>query len=140
VAILDLRKRKHAHAAKRLRDELIVWLTTVSRQGQPRSSPVWFWWDGDAFHLFSQPRKPKLLNIAANPLVSLHLEGGREGEDIVVFEGRAKIVRNGQAATSFPEYMGKYRRPIASYDWTPESFAADYAVPIVVRPTRVRVS
>jgi PPOX class probable F420-dependent enzyme len=119
---------------------LIVWLTTVSRQGQPRSSPVWFWWDGDAFHLFSQPRKPKLLNIAANPRVSLHLEGGREGEDIVVFEGRAKIVRNGQAATSFPEYMGKYRRPIASYGWTPESFAADYAVPIVVRPTRVRVS
>jgi hypothetical protein len=36
--------------------------------------------------------------------------------------------------------MGKYRRPIASYGWTPESFAADYAVPIVVRPTRVRVS
>jgi len=140
VAVLDLRKRKHAHAAKRLRDELIVWLTTVSRQGQPRSSPVWFWWDGDAFHLFSQPRKPKLLNIAANPLVSLHLEGGREGEDIVVFEGRAKIVRNGQAATSFPEYIGKYRRPIASYGWTPESFAADYAVPIMVRPTRVRVS
>jgi PPOX class probable F420-dependent enzyme len=140
VAILDLRKRKHAHAAKRLRAELIVWLTTVSRQGQPRSSPVWFWWDGDAFHLFSQPRKPKLLNIAANPRVSLHLEGGREGEDIVVFEGRAKIVRNGQAATSFPEYIGKYRRPIASYGWTPESFAADYAVPIVVRPTRVRVS
>jgi PPOX class probable F420-dependent enzyme len=140
VAILDLRKRKHAHAAKRLRDELIVWLTTVSRQGQPRSSPVWFWWDGDAFHLFSQPRKPKLRNIAANPRVSLHLEGGREGEDVVVFEGRAKIVRNGEPATSFPEYIGKYGRPIASYGWTPESFAADYAVPIVVRPTRVRVS
>jgi PPOX class probable F420-dependent enzyme len=140
VAVLDLRKREHAHAAKRLRDELIVWLTTVSRQGQPRSSPVWFWWDGDAFHLFSQPRKPKLLNIAANPRVSLHLEGGREGEDIVVFEGLAKIVRNGQPATSFPEYIGKYRRPIASYGWTPKSFAADYAVPIVVRPTQVRVS
>jgi nitroimidazol reductase NimA-like FMN-containing flavoprotein (pyridoxamine 5'-phosphate oxidase superfamily) len=111
VAVLDLRKRKHAHAAKRLRDELIVWLTTVSRQGQPRSSPVWFWWDGNVFHLFSQPRKPKLRNISANPRVSLHLEGGR-----------------------------KYRRLIGSYGWTSESFAADYAVPIVVRPTRVRIS
>ncbi|HET7869518.1 MAG TPA: TIGR03667 family PPOX class F420-dependent oxidoreductase [Actinomycetota bacterium] len=140
MSVLDLRKRKHAHAAKRLRDELIVWLTTVSRQGQPRSSPVWFWWDGEAFHLFSQPRKPKLLNIAANPRVSLHLEGGREGEDIVVFEGRAKIVRNGEPATSLPEYIKKYRELIAGYGWTPESFAADYAVPIVVRPTRVRVS
>jgi PPOX class probable F420-dependent enzyme len=140
VAVLDLRKRKHAQAAKRLRDELIVWLTTVSRQGQPRSSPVWFWWDGDVFHLFSQSRKPKLRNISANPRVSMHLEGGREGDDVVVFEGRARIVRDGEPATSLPGYVEKYRRLIASYGWTPESFAADYAVPIVVRPTRVRIS
>jgi PPOX class probable F420-dependent enzyme len=140
VAVLDLRKRKHAHAAKRLRHELIVWLTTVSRQGQPQSSPVWFFWDGDVFHLFSQPRRPKLRNISANPRVSLHLEGGSEGDDIVAFEGRAKIVRDGEPATSLPGYVRKYRRLIESYGWTPESFAADYAVPIVVRPTRVRVS
>ena len=140
MAVLDLRKRKHAHAAKRLRNELIVWLTTVSRQGQPHSSPVWFFWDGDVFHLFSQPRRPKLRNISANPRVSLHLEGGQEGDDIVVFEGRARIVRNGEPATSLPGYVRKYRRLIANYGWTPESFAADYAVPIVIRPTRVRVS
>ena len=140
MAFLDLRKRKHAHAAKRLRDELIVWLSTVTRQGQPQSSPVWFVWDGDVFHVFSQPRRPKLRNISANPRVSLHLEGGREGDDIVVFEGRAKIIRDGDTATSLPEYIRKYRRLIQSYGWTPESFAADYAVPIVVRPTRIRIS
>jgi hypothetical protein len=72
--------------------------------------------------------------------VSLHLEGGREGDDIVVFEGRAKIVRDRDPATSFPEYIKKYRRLIQSYGWTPDSFAADYAVPVVVRPTRVRIS
>ena len=140
MAFLDLRKRKHAHAAKRLRDELIVWLTTVSRQGQPKSSPVWFWWDGDVFHLFSQPRRAKLRNIAANPRVSLHLEGGREGDDIVVFEGRARIVRDGEPATSLSGYIKKYQGLIAGYGWTPDGFAADYAVPIVVRPTRVRIS
>ncbi len=140
MAFLDLRKRKHAHAAKRLRDELIVWLTTVSRQGQPQSSPVWFWWDGDVFHRFSQPRRAKLRNIAANPRVSLLLEGGREGDDIVVLEGRARIVRDGEPATSLSEYIKKYRGLIAGYGWTPEGFAADYAVPIVVRPTRVRIS
>ena len=140
MAVLDLRKRKDAHAAQRLRDELIVWLTTVSRQGLPRSSPVWFWWDGNVFHLFSQPRKPKLRNISANPLVSLHLEGGREGDDIVVFEGRARIVSDGEPATSLPAYVEKYERLIGGYGWTSESFAADYAVPIVVRPTRVRIS
>jgi hypothetical protein len=107
MAFLDLRKRKHAYPAKRVRDELIVWLTTGGRQGQPQSTPVWFWWDG---------------------------------EDVVVFEGRANVVGNGEPATSFPEYIAKYRRPIASYGWTHETFAADYAVPVVVRPTRVRVS
>jgi len=140
VAFLDLRKRKYAHAAKRLRDELIVWLTMVTRQGQPQSSPAWFLWDGDVFHVFSQRRKPKLRNISANPRVSLHLEGGREGDDIVVFDGRARIVRDGDPATSLPEYVRKYRRLIQSYGWTPESFAADYSVPIVVRPNRVRIS
>jgi PPOX class probable F420-dependent enzyme len=140
VAVLNLRKRKDAHAAQRLRDELIIWLTTVSRQDQPRSSPVWFWWDGEVFHLFSQRRKPKLRNISANPRVSLHLEGGREGDDIVVFEGRARIVRDGEPATSLPAYVEKYQRLIESYGWTSESFAADYAVPIVVRPARVRIS
>ena len=95
MAFLDLRKRKHVHAAKRLRDELIVWLTTVSRLGQPQSSPVWFWWDGDVFH---------------------------------------------EPATSLSGYIKKYRGLIAGYGWTPEGFAADYAVPIVVRPTRVRIS
>jgi PPOX class probable F420-dependent enzyme len=140
VALLDPRKRKDAHAAKRLRDELIVWLTTVNPQGQPQSSPVWFWWDGDVFHAFSQPRQPKLRNITANPHVSVHLEGGGEGEDVVVFEGRAEVLRDGEPATSLPEYIGKYRRLIANYGWTPESFAADYAVPIVIQPTRVRIS
>lgn len=140
MAFLDLRKRKHAHAAKRLRDELIIWLTTVNRSGQPQSSPVWFAWDGHVFHLFSQPRKPKLRNIAANPRVSLHLEGGRDGDDIVVFAGRARIVRDGEPATSLSGYMKKYRGLIAGYGWTPEGFAADYAVPIVIRPTRVRIS
>jgi hypothetical protein len=57
-----------------------------------------------------------------------------------VFEGRARIVRDGEPATSLPGYVEKYRRLIASYGWTPESFAADYVVPIVVRPTRVRIS
>jgi PPOX class probable F420-dependent enzyme len=101
---------------------------------------VWFWWDGEVFRLFSQPRKPKLRNISANPRVSLHLEGGREGDDIVVFEGRARIVRDGEPATSLPTYIEKYQRLIGSYGWTSDGFAADYAVPIVVRPTRVRIS
>ena len=30
----------HARAAGRLRDELIIWLTTVTESGQPKPTPV----------------------------------------------------------------------------------------------------
>jgi PPOX class probable F420-dependent enzyme len=33
---------KHAEAARRLREEPIIWLTTVTGAGQPQSTPVWF--------------------------------------------------------------------------------------------------
>ncbi len=139
MPFLDPGDTKHAHAEERLRTELIAWLTTVTAEGQPQSTPVWFHWDGETFLLFSQPDRPKLHNIASDPKVSLHLEGGEEGEDVVIFQGTAEIVRDGPPATRVPEYVEKYRTQIAGYGWTPESFAADYSFPIRVSPTRVRV-
>jgi PPOX class probable F420-dependent enzyme len=139
MALLDRQNKKHAHALDRLREELVVWLTTVTTEGQPQSSPVWFLWDDDVFHVFSQPHRPKLRNISANPGLALHLEGGPEGEDVVVFEGTAKIDRDAPSATDLPDYIGKYRRQIGGYEWTPEGFAADYSVPVLITPTRVRV-
>ena len=116
-----------------------MWLTTAAPEGQPQSTPVWFLWDGDVFHVYSQRDKPKLHNIRANPRVSLHLEGGEEGSDVVTFEGRAEIAANGAPATSSPEYMKKYRRLIEGFGWTPESFADDYSVPLRITPSRARI-
>ena len=116
-----------------------MWLTTVAPEGRPQSTPVWFHWDGDVFHVFSQPDKPKLRNIQANPRVSLHLEGGEEGSDVVTFEGRAEIAANRAPATSSPEYIKKYRRLIEGSGWTPESFAGDYSVPLRITPSRARI-
>ncbi len=139
MPFLDPGNTKHVHAEERLRSELVAWLTTVSAEGQPQSSPVWFHWDGETFLLFSQPDRPKLHNISSDPKVSLHLEGGDEGEDVVSFEGRAEVAARALAATAIPEYIEKYRSLIAGYGWTPESFATDYSVPVRVTPTRLRV-
>ncbi|MGH2530282.1 MAG: TIGR03667 family PPOX class F420-dependent oxidoreductase [Actinomycetota bacterium] len=139
MAFLDPRKRTHVHAGKRLGTELIVWLTTVAPEGRPQSTPVWFLWDGDVFHMYSQPDKPKLRNIRANPRASLHLEGGEEGSDVVTFEGRAEIATNTAPATSNPEYIKKYRRLIEGFGWTPESFAHDYSVALRITPSRARI-
>ena len=41
--------------ARRLDEERIIWLTTVSATGVPHPRPVWFWWDGESFLIYSKP-------------------------------------------------------------------------------------
>ena len=71
-------------ATRRLNEEIIGWLTTVSPTGQPQPIPVWFLWDGESFLLYSRPGQAKLANIARSPRVSLNLDGDGSGGDIVV--------------------------------------------------------
>jgi len=40
MTILDQEKSAHAAAQGRLQSEPIIWLTTVTRSGQPQSTPV----------------------------------------------------------------------------------------------------
>ena len=54
--MIDPATKAGARAAERLEGELILWLTTVTPEGQPQSSPVWFLWiDGEIPAL--QPRR-----------------------------------------------------------------------------------
>jgi PPOX class probable F420-dependent enzyme len=131
--------RAHARAEDRLYKELIIWLTTVTGDGQPQSSPVWFVWDGSTFLVFSRSRAKKLSNLATNPRVSLHLEGNGLGGDNVIFEGTSEVTSNGARITDVPDYVSKYREQIEALGWTPESMSVDYSVPIRITPSRVRI-
>jgi PPOX class probable F420-dependent enzyme len=126
-----------SRAAGRLRQEAIAWLVSVSPAGAPQPSPVWFVWDDVGFLLYSQPDTPKLRNIAANPRVALHLDGDGRGGDIVIVSGRATVSHD-PPATGVPAYLDKYGPLIARNGWTPESFAADYSVPVRIAPRRLR--
>ena len=104
----------------------------------PQPVPVWFLWDGDAsVLLYSQPDTPKLRNIAENPRVSLHLDGNGRGGDIVVCLGTARRLRR-SPADLVADYVEKYAEPIERNRWTPESFAADYSVPLRITISRIR--
>ena len=125
-------------AQERLENELIIWMTTVRPNGQPQSSAVWFIVEGDEFLIYSKPNVAKVSNLEANPRVSLNLDGNGMGGDIVTIEGRARVVEDQAPAHLVPAFVAKYAERIARNGWTPESFAADYSVPIRVTFTRGR--
>jgi PPOX class probable F420-dependent enzyme len=138
VALLDTSSEFGRRAERRLHEEKIAWLTTVDSAGTPQPVPVWFLWDGDdSVLLYSRPDTPKLRAIAANPRVSLNLDGNGQGGDIVVAIGEASVSED-PAAHEVPEYVEKYAPLIERNGWTPESFAADYSVPVRIRVRRVR--
>ncbi len=122
----------------RLRDEPIIWLTTVTAGGRPQTSPVWFLWDGEEFLIYSLADTARVRNIATNPRVALNLDGDGKGGSIVTIEGHARIDRDAPPSHRVPAYREKYRSRILGNGWTPESFARDYPVPIRIVPQRVR--
>ena len=130
---------ERAHAERRLRDEKIAWLTTVRRDGQPQSSPVWFLWREGEVVVYSKPTTQKVRNVQANPRVSVHLRDVDEGSDIISIEGDATIDEHYAQAAAIPAYVTKYRAMIADLGMDPKSFATAYSVPIRIRPTRMRI-
>jgi PPOX class probable F420-dependent enzyme len=135
--VLDQSTEFGAHAARRLREEIIGWLTTVTTRGAPRPIPVWFLWDGDrSILLYSRPEKRKLANIAANPNVSLNLDSDGVDADIVICWGEIRV-SDDPPADEVAEYVAKYAERIAALGWTPESFAGDFSVPLRIDVTRI---
>lgn len=123
---------------ERLQSEQIVWLTTVSADGTPQPSPVWFVWDGQQVLMYSMPRAPKLRHIRANAKVALHFNSDAEGGDVVILTGEARIAENEPPAHKVPAYAQKYARDITDIGMNPESFAQAYSVPVRIIPSRVR--
>ena len=124
----------------RLEDEIVIWLTTVDRAGQPQSSPVWFLAAPDHVVVYSLPDTPRVRNIRANPLVSLNLNSTPNGEGLVIIEGRAEIVEGAPRADQDDDYMARYAASISREGMTPESFSRDYPVRLHIHPTRLRAA
>jgi PPOX class probable F420-dependent enzyme len=125
------------HIQKRLEDEKIVWLTTVNSSGTPQPNPVWFYWDGMQFIIYTPPASAKVKNIARNRMVSLNFEGAEiQGGDVVVFSGEANMHHNCLAAA--PGYIQKYMPAANEWGRTPEDLIAEYSVEITIVPTRIR--
>ena len=124
--------------ARRLKEERIIWLTTVDQNDVPQPRPVWFWWDGETFLIYSMPGTHKLEHIARNPKVALNLDGDGLGGDIVVFTGEARLAEETPPANEVADYADKYQEGFTRINMTPEAFARTYSVALRVTPTSLR--
>jgi PPOX class probable F420-dependent enzyme len=126
-----------ARVARRLREEQVVWLTTVTPGGAPLPRPVGFLWDGgDVVSVYSQPGA-RVRNVAANPRVALNFDGDGRGGDVVVLSGVARVDREAPAADALPAWLEKYAAQIEGFGMTPAAYATRFSVPIWIRLTRV---
>jgi PPOX class probable F420-dependent enzyme len=136
---IDPGTKTGARALERLASDKIAWLTSVTPDGQPQSMPVWFLWlpEGELL-VYSAKHAVRNRNVRANPKVAIHFSDDGDGGDIVSIDGEAVIDAPIPPASANEPYLAKYGAWIAEYEWTPESFAADYPVPLRIRPTKVR--
>lgn len=123
---------------RRLKDEQEIWLTTTDAHGTPQPRPVWFWWDGETFLIYSEPHAHKLKHIADNPSVALNFNTTPDDGGVVVFTGTAALAPDTLPSHKHKAYFKKYKQGIKDLKMTPEEFSARWSVPFRVTPEKVR--
>lgn len=136
--MLDFHSQFGRHVNRRLRDEKIIWLTTVDSEHTSQPRPVWFQWDRETVLIFSQQHKAKLRHISQNPRVSLNFNTDQDGGDVAVLIGEAKIVDAPPDLSRVKTYLRKYREDIKNLGMSIEEFSHSYSVPILVTLQSIR--
>jgi PPOX class probable F420-dependent enzyme len=136
--VIDQSTEFGTRAARRLREEIVVWLTTVTPSGSPLPMPVWFLWDGNESVVMYSMAGARVRNIEANPRVSLNFASDGGGDDIVVLLGQAAVDRDAPPADQAGDYLAKYNEHIDRIGMTREAFAQRYEVPVRIRLTSLK--
>ena len=135
--MIDLTTDFGRRADQRLKDEDVIWLTTVTLDGVAQPNPIWFYWNGDAIILYSQPGSYRIRNIQHNRMVTLNLQGaGVLGTDVVVIIGEASLKFDYPQV--HPGYETKYRIYLPEMSLTYQQLKEEYSVEITVHPTKLR--
>ncbi len=134
--MLDINGSARDQLVKRLKEEVIIWFTTVTPRGAPVSNPVWFYWDGEDIIVYSQPDSHRVHNLQLNPKVSLNLQGvDGLGSNVAIIQGEARLKPGNRSVPA--GYWEKYRKFLQTM--SEEQMIAEYSVEIRVKPLKVRI-
>jgi PPOX class probable F420-dependent enzyme len=138
--IIDEDTEFGARVAAHLRDDVVIWLTTVADSGAPLPTCVWFVWDGDeSVRVQSLPTARRVEHLGAgHDRVALNFPGNGQGGDIVVLTGRGRIADDAPPIDGVDAYMSKYHEHIERLGLTPQQFAGKYSTAVDIRLTRLR--
>lgn len=125
-------------ALRRLNSEVVIWLTTVGKDGTPQPNPVWFLLDNDSLLIYNRPDANRIAHISQRPQVSLNLDGDGKGGDIVVVTGTARLIDDVPPCDQLPAYLEKYEALMTRVAGSPEKFGKAYPVAMRIDITKVR--
>jgi len=137
--MIDLTSTFGQAVKEHLKNQYVIWLTTVDSHLAPQPRPVWFIWEEESFLIFSQAKAYKVAHIKKNPTVALHFNTDETGDKhVMVFVGEASIDKNCPPADKVSEYFEKYKQGISDLNMTPEGFSDEYCIAIRIKPTEIR--
>jgi len=126
-----------AAAHRRIAEDHVVWLTTVSDSGTPAPNPVWCASDGDDIVVFTTADSVRVRNIRQRPLVTLHFNSDALGGHLVIITGTA-TARPG-TPSAFETYRDKYETAMRDlHQMTLEQFDTMFDTEIRIRAHRIR--
>ena len=127
-----------ARILERLREDRVIWLTTVDR-GMPQPAPVWFLYErsdsSERIIVYSKTGARRIANVRADSQVAFNFNCTPGGGQVHVIRGQARVALELPQVPQCQPYMDRYRDWIedsADWDHTFQGFAAQYSVPIEI--------
>jgi len=118
-----------SHVEERLAADRVYWIATVAGDGRPRVRPIdGIYLDG-VIYVGGSPETRWVQEVAANPHVSVHLDGV---DDVVIVDGEAEVltgVENDLAKRMAAASNAKY----PEYGMTPAFYVSNGAIAIRLR-------
>jgi PPOX class probable F420-dependent enzyme len=124
---------------RRLREEQVIWITTVGKDGTPQPNPVGFLFqDDDSILIYNMVSANRISHVVDRPRVALHFDGDGTGGDIAVFTGTARRGDGMPPPHENAAFLAKYSDSLLRVSGNAEEFGRKFPVPLRIEITRTR--